>query len=447
VATLSFGGGLHRLATALALSAFAWTSLVHAKPYSFIPLHDQASVAVYDHGTSAWLPSITVGNSPIGVAPDAAQRFLYVSNYQSGSVSVIRIANRLVARTITVGGQPMGIALSPTQPRAYVANFASNTISVIDTESYAVLSTITVGLNPSGLAMSSNGARLFVANTGDSTVSVIDTASNTVTSTINTVGSRPYGLAYVDNGGSARLLVSNNNAGSVTILNGATFAAITTLTVGAHPTLFAPVSANKVYVLNQFDSTLSVIDPFSTAVIGSPITLPTASSAIAHAPGSGFASITTFPGTLSIINSTTNTLGAGVAIPGSPKAPLGFGAFVTNPAFECALDLNNDNAYNAADATAIMRYLAGYRGAGIANGIAGISASNIDSYLDLLNLDADGVDSARAATDGLLFTRAARSQIGADLIANARNTSIAGVRNATQILQWMLDTHGVNCLP
>ena len=64
-----------------------------------------------------------------------------------------------------------------------------------------------------------------------------------------------------------------------------------------------------------------------------------------------------------------------------------------------------------------------------------------------LNLDADGDGARMATTDGLLLERAALGMIGAPLISNARNTGFPRVRSATLILQWILDTHGANCLP
>ena len=39
--------------------------VIDAKPYTYVALHDQSAVAVYDHGSSAWLGSIAVGTAPV----------------------------------------------------------------------------------------------------------------------------------------------------------------------------------------------------------------------------------------------------------------------------------------------------------------------------------------------------------------------------------------------
>ncbi|HQD65045.1 MAG TPA: YncE family protein [Casimicrobium huifangae] len=375
------------------------------------------------------------------------QQRVYVSNHAANTVSVIRTADRAVIATVNVGSRPMGVAISPTQPRAYVANFGGNTVTVFDTGNHAVLASVNVGNNPSGLAITPTGDRLFVANSGDSTISVVDTASNVVTTTITAVQSRPYALAYLANGASSRLLVANNNSASVSVLDGTSYATIATTLVGAHPTAIGIVDASKAYVLNHFDGNFSVINPTTGAVIGGAVTLPAGAVSLAVAPDSSFASVTAYPNSLARINTTINAVTIPVTIPNSAKAPLTFGAFVMNPAYECALDVNNDNAYDLQDATLILRYLAGLRGAALVNGVSGPGLASAEAQLAALNLDADGDGARIATTDGMLLERAAVGMIGAPLISNARNTSFPGVRSATLILQWILDTHGANCLP
>jgi len=69
--------------------------------------------------------------SPTG--PDAGD--IYVTNENSGSVSVINPSTDTVIDTITVGSTPDGVAVSPTGADAgdiYVANYGSGNVSVIE---------------------------------------------------------------------------------------------------------------------------------------------------------------------------------------------------------------------------------------------------------------------------------------------------------------------------
>ena len=59
----------------------------------------------------------------------------WVANEQSGSLSVIDLNRRRVAKVIEMGGGTRGLALHPTQPVLYVHNRLSDTLSVIDTAS------------------------------------------------------------------------------------------------------------------------------------------------------------------------------------------------------------------------------------------------------------------------------------------------------------------------
>jgi uncharacterized repeat protein (TIGR01451 family)/uncharacterized repeat protein (TIGR02543 family) len=83
------------------------------------------------------------------------------------------------------GGElSFGVAVTPDGAFVYVTNQNSDTVSVIDTASNTVTDTIPVGAQPFGVAVTPDGAFVYVANNGSTTVSVIDTASNTVTATI-----------------------------------------------------------------------------------------------------------------------------------------------------------------------------------------------------------------------------------------------------------------------
>ena len=101
--------------------------------------------------------TVPVGIWPVGVAitPDGA--FAYVTNFSSGTVSVIETASNTVIATATatvgVDTLPFGVAITPDGAFAYVTHEGSGTVSVIATASNTVVATVPVGLNPSGVAI------------------------------------------------------------------------------------------------------------------------------------------------------------------------------------------------------------------------------------------------------------------------------------------------------
>ncbi len=124
-------------------------------------------------------------SSPIAISRN--DRLIWVVNSGNDNVSVIRPDTQAVLATIAVGSEPEAIALTPDNKFAYVANAASGTVSVIAINDPAwgtfdanVVTNITVGAEPWNVVCSPNGRRMFVANSGQDTVTVIDTTGHRV---------------------------------------------------------------------------------------------------------------------------------------------------------------------------------------------------------------------------------------------------------------------------
>jgi YVTN family beta-propeller protein len=90
-------------------------------------------VYVIDGQTNKVTDTISVGQGPVGIAYDANNGNVYVSDINSDTVSVIDSTTNTVVDTITVGSRPSGIAFNPSNNDMYVANYGSNTIFVIAT--------------------------------------------------------------------------------------------------------------------------------------------------------------------------------------------------------------------------------------------------------------------------------------------------------------------------
>ena len=134
-----------------------------AGPVNRISDEQIAVLAWYeDPGAAA---TIAVGTSPSGVAYDGTN--IYVTNFNSASVSVINPTTNTVTTTIAVGTRPFGVAYDGTN--IYVTNNGSNSVSVINPATNTVTTTIGVGSLPYGVAY--DGTNIWVANTGSNSVS------------------------------------------------------------------------------------------------------------------------------------------------------------------------------------------------------------------------------------------------------------------------------------
>jgi YVTN family beta-propeller protein len=129
--------------------------------------------------------TITVGSAPWGVAADPNSGMVYVSNYNSDTLSVIDEATDKVTATIPVGPAPEAVAVNPTTDTVYVANFGGESVSVINASTDAVTDTIDdVGLNPNSIAVDAATNTVYVGTYMSSTVDVINGATNAITTEI-----------------------------------------------------------------------------------------------------------------------------------------------------------------------------------------------------------------------------------------------------------------------
>jgi YVTN family beta-propeller protein len=210
------------------------------------------TVSVIDTGTLTVTKTIPAGNRPYGIA--AANNLFWVTNPDSGTVSKIKPKIGQVIGTFPVGAHPLGVAVHPDTLQVYVANEGGGTVSVIDSWTDAVTA-IPVGSSPQGVAVDKTSVdTVSVANFSDSSVSVIAPGCNMVTKTIS-AGGRPSAIAAYNR----RIYVTSADAGTVTVIDPTISAVIATIPVGPKPFGVAVGSGSQIYVANQGDNTVSVV--------------------------------------------------------------------------------------------------------------------------------------------------------------------------------------------
>jgi YVTN family beta-propeller protein len=243
----------------------------------------------------------TAAPGPVSDAVDQATGTIYVGNAGSDTVSVIdgKTCNATVTSgcknippTITVGSGPDGVAVDQATDTVYVANVNDNTVSVIDGKTYNATvttgcgqtpSTVAVGVQPAVPAVDQATGTVYVPDSnpgGPASVSVIDgnTCNATVTSGCGQTppaipvgfNTTPFAAAVDAATNTVYTTAFGPSLGSVYVINGSTCdASVTsgcgqtppTVTVGSDPIAVAvdPLT-RSVFVLNEEDSTVSVID-------------------------------------------------------------------------------------------------------------------------------------------------------------------------------------------
>ena len=236
------------------------------------------------------------------------------------------IANPIVSP----GGQPQ------TTHFAYVLNYnpvgnGSNT--KIDVSGDTNLQVVSTGLGSVAQAFQGSVAgAIFVANRDSDTVSEFTLISTPAVINIGLYpGSRPVGLAasatnlmYVSNSGTTSVCPLT---GSLSVINTASLVVSSTVCLGINPGPIVQLpNGGNVFIANQGDNSISVYSPTSLSVVAT----ITAANGLHQNPVSLVASddglyvfvVTqgngSSPGTLDIINATTNTVGASVPLGVSP---------------------------------------------------------------------------------------------------------------------------------
>jgi YVTN family beta-propeller protein len=169
----------------------------------------------------------------------------YVTNVNSGSVSVIDLGINQVIKIIPCGLGTEGIDITPDGTEIWVTNKKENSISVISTDTYQITNTIPTGKESFRLKFSVDGRYCLVPNSGDGTISVYNRYSKKQIKTIRIPGKidilervlyhtpRPVGILMHPNGLYA--FVTNSNANKIEVIDMNTFTIVSTIGTGKVP--------------------------------------------------------------------------------------------------------------------------------------------------------------------------------------------------------------------
>ncbi len=193
----------------------------------------------------------------------------------------------------------------------------------IDPAIAAVTNSFSAGEYPAGITVSTDGSRIYVTNDQAGSVTVVDAATLTIVDAmplvrgvnpIHVSGGNPNEMAYV---GSTLYVISrngNNGHGNVTVVDLTTGNETTQIEVGPQPSSLA-LAGNHLYVGSYSDNTIAVIDTTTNTVLDT-ISLTHAAFSIA-ATASRLYATNQASNTVTVIDTTTfdviDEIPAGVA--------------------------------------------------------------------------------------------------------------------------------------
>ena len=233
--------------------------------------------------TNGWaIQPIATGAMSEGVAVNPITKIAVVTNMGDGTLSVIDLQTRQLARTIEVGGTPAGPAIEPSRDEVVYSDKADNTMVIWSLRTGGgEVARLPVGANPSCVALNDDAHVAVAANIGDNSVSVINLLTRTVTHTIP-VGPFPICMHDSINPEDMTALVTSAEDGTLQLLDIAVGTVLNTIPVGNFPiSASRNVQTNQALVTLNADNAVAIVDLNSGTVVHTvPLGLGPACSAI-----------------------------------------------------------------------------------------------------------------------------------------------------------------------
>src|SRR5712692_1606225 len=199
------------------------------------------SVSIIRTTTNKVVFEITAIPSPSGIAFGKTQQWerLYVaSSLDQGVIYVFNPQNYQIVAQIPVGKTPAWVTISSDSQFVYVTNFNSNTVSIIDTGLNAVVNTVPVCFHPGQIAASSSGKVYLVPQCMNLNfqwiVQVFDLTANAVTE-IPLNGIILFAVTVNPQGKAAYVTDCTAGVGSVTAIDTMTGNLSSSLKIGVWP--------------------------------------------------------------------------------------------------------------------------------------------------------------------------------------------------------------------
>jgi YVTN family beta-propeller protein len=201
----------------------------------YVTNEQSGDLTVIDPAGPATVATIPLGKRPRGIRSSPDGRHLYIA--LSGSpaappgvdpatlpprdrgadgIGVVTLPDLTLQSILRGPSDPEQVSVSADGHRLYIANEDIGQASVVDIATGATLSTADVGGEPEGVTTSPDGRWVYVTSESDGIVSVIQTSSNTVVARIP-VGARPRDSAFAGDGVLA--YVTAENEGTVSVVD------------------------------------------------------------------------------------------------------------------------------------------------------------------------------------------------------------------------------------
>ena len=199
------------------VKVFLFLSLNLKASYIFVSNENSDTVTILDAKEKKVIKTISTGGRPRDLKISKDNNFLYIVESEENQISILDISILEIIGSIKTGDDPEIFDIHPTKNLLAVSNEDDNELTLIDIEKKKIIKTIkNVGVEPEGVNFSPDGKYIYVTSEGTNSILIINNEKKEVENEI-LVGNRPRRGLFVSKHG--EYWVSNELSGSVTIIN------------------------------------------------------------------------------------------------------------------------------------------------------------------------------------------------------------------------------------
>jgi YVTN family beta-propeller protein len=213
----------------------------------FVTNENSGDISVVDVATQKVVATIPVGKRPRGIrlSRDGSQAFVALSgspiappgvdestlpppDKKADGIGIVSVKDLKLERVIRGGSDPEQLAVSADGTHLFVANEDVGEANVINVEDGKVLATFKVGGEPEGVELRPDGQVVYVTSEEDGQVAVIDAVNQKLLKTFK-VGPRPRSTTFLPD--NSRAFVTSENGGSVSYVDAKKHVVLKTITI------------------------------------------------------------------------------------------------------------------------------------------------------------------------------------------------------------------------
>lgn len=226
-------------------------------------------IAIIDTVALAPLTVLKAGSDPEQFDLSADGKRVFVTNEETGTVSVLGLRDATVIARIRVGHEPEGIRISPDGRWALVTDETDNTVSVIDARSLTLVRTVPVGQRPRDLAFTPDSHLAYVPGESDASLYRVPVSRAESAERLLQLRKEARPMGVLLDPRRQRLYLSTGRGGTVAVVSlREHLRVLAELPVGARPWGMALSSdGRRLYTANGPSNDVSVVDTTTLRIL------------------------------------------------------------------------------------------------------------------------------------------------------------------------------------